>query len=506
MREITSPSLHDDYWFNDVEIFNRLKYGIDRIELEVDSGNLKIKENSVYDSNGIVYTIDSDTTIDSISYTAGHYYFVRTDEDDLTLLDVTSIPDYAYDPVRKGIYSPLNEKYLAQIYYDNGTWLFSYMAPGQINHMQDYKLNGKSFTTGLKDFIRDSSRLNFRQLGVSSMVKSKIAVGNGWIVTGGYSQNASSVNKGRIFRTQTGFSWEEITSPTDGALTGDEMWKLAYYKSIGGTPAFYLVCENLGGTAGTIGIIRSTNNGSTWSLVYSGASLGTAGNIGWFNNRLILYGPYNGSSKQVVIHSTNGTSWTATDTGLSSAYRFQGLAYGAGKYVAYLKNSASPYQQYSYTSTDLSTWSSANLIVNGRAAGSSQYNLLDYYNGTFVAACEGTTSLSYLATSTNGTSWTLRGFYSTDMETAKVYNLDDCFYITTYYGNYTSKDGVIVRPASGMPWSNTDLYYYANKYYTDDKCFITSLENTGVSGTPIQGAYISSSFYTIKYIEAYEAL
>jgi len=184
MREITSPSLHDDYWFNDVEIFNRLKYGIDRIELVVDSGNLKIKENSVYDSNGIVYTIDSDTIIDSISYTAGHYYFVRTDEDDLILLKVTSVPDYEYDPVRKGIYSPLNEKYLAQIYYDNGEWLFSYMVPGQINHMQDYKLNGKSFTTGLKDFIRDSSRLNFRQVGVSSLVKSKIAVGNGWLVTG----------------------------------------------------------------------------------------------------------------------------------------------------------------------------------------------------------------------------------------------------------------------------------------------------------------------------------
>lgn len=510
MRELTSPDPHDDYWFNDVEVVNRLKYGIDKINIEIGT-NVVLKSGSVFDSNGIIYSASSDTTIDTTpTYTAGHYYFVRTDGEDIILEDLTSVPTAAYDPVRKGVYSLTNEKYLAELFYVDGTWTVSYMSPGQINHLQDLKLNGTSFIDGLKTSIKDTGRSNLVPFALSQKTSCTFAVGNGWIVAGGYKQQTSdNAIRPMIKRSNDGLTWEEIASPTGGALTGVENWKVSYYKSIGGVPAFYLACDNLGGTANAIGIIRSTNNGSTWSLVGSGT--GNIAMMGWFNNRLVVYGGYNASSYWVFLHSTNGTTWNAISASSlpTSAYRFQGLAYGAGKYVVTMKNSASPYQQNSYTSTDLSTWSAANLIVNGRQAGSSQYALLDYSNGMFLAACEGTTSLSYLASSTNGTSWTLRGYYSTEMEVARIVGLGDSFLVANLYGIYTTRDGNALRPLPAAPlWRATGDSSPWIRYYPDDKIIITpslsgaSYLDAGPAG--VRTSFISSSFYTLKKLEEYD--
>ena len=266
--------------------------------------------------------------------------------------------------------------------------------------------------------------------------------------------------KGYISTSTDGLHWTVATQNTQlGSLQSDNWRALAYTGS-----KFVLLSEDFS--------ISTSTDGTTWTTpvsVYPGYS-GYFGSLAYDGNKLIAIN----TRGNISTSNDDGTTWT-TPTSSSSFNSGYGLCYGIGKYVsingygisvstdlqnwttgiavqpsytlynivyAFGKFIIISTNGYIYTSTDGTTWTSGNNVINMPDSGWNTYVksenkiVLINYNG-------------YYATSTdNGTTWTLRE--STELATVNYW--DGIAYNNNKYV-ILNANGYISISTDGITWT-----------------------------------------------------
>ncbi len=162
-----------------------------------------------------------------------------------------------------------------------------------------------------------------------------------------------------------GKSWTTAPAPTtlpagwSGSPTvGDNQWNLR--GGCNGLGMFLAV----GGTTNDDGMMLSSTNGTTWSLVG-----------GQMSNDGCAYG--NGRFLTNVRTSTDGKTWTSISTQISSRQ----MVFGKGMFVSVGDNGGGDV----HYSTDGKTWQALPITYTGTDANRLGYDALAYGNGRFVA-------------------------------------------------------------------------------------------------------------------------
>ncbi len=162
------------------------------------------------------------------------------------------------------------------------TWLFPEITAVQkivINHMNPHTLFAatsegvyKSTDAGTS-WIRSNSVLMAMDIVMSPIDTSMLISSHGSL--------NSSPNPGLYKTTNAGISWFQLTSglPT----TNFGRTALTIYQS---NPAIIYAGISDGGSGGMLGLYKSTNSGSNWTLVNSANYVGTQG---WYNNVIALH-------------------------------------------------------------------------------------------------------------------------------------------------------------------------------------------------------------------------
>jgi len=211
----------------------------------------------------------------------------------------------------------------------------------------------------------------------------KITFGNGIYVAVGYDGilNASNTAYGGIIVTSNdGINWERVATSVDDS----EFFDITYGNGI--FVASY----------GNGGILTSTD-GITWTARSSGVSYRIE-DLSYLNNEFIgLCSLYPN-----IITSTDGITWSLQ----TIIEPLKEIAYGNGKYVAvgthYAVNPRTrkwEYYHYSYTSSDLNTWTSQDFGFPSSIFKPLVYDIA-YNNGVFVIY-----SNYGCFTSTDGVTW-----------------------------------------------------------------------------------------------------
>ena len=188
--------------------------------------------------------------------------------------------------------------------------------------------------------------------------------------------------------------------------------------------------------AGGSSLVRSGNNGTSWSGVTQSilsTVLGTAfGSIGTGSTLVGLWVAV-GTGSNTIAYSYDGVTWTGAGSPLASA---TGVAYGAGMFIAYGNSATAAYSTNGSTWTTFTLYSSATYVI-----------AVAYGNGVWGASCYSQPN-SFLLYSTNGTTWTLFYLFSSTFATCIAFHNGFWVYpvrypsytqlnVTPFINNYT---------------------------------------------------------------------
>jgi len=162
-----------------------------------------------------------------------------------------------------------------------------------------------------------------------------------------------------------GKSWTKAAAPTTlptgwsgPPVDGDNQW--LFRGGCYGAGRFLAV----GGTAGDMGLLMSSNDGSAWTLVGGAQS-----------NDACAYGL--GHFVTNVRYSTDGTTWTNTTTAFSARQ----MVFGHGLFVSVADNGGG---DVAYSSDGMN-WKSLPITYVGTSGGDLGYTAVAYGNGRFLA-------------------------------------------------------------------------------------------------------------------------
>lgn len=167
-----------------------------------------------------------------------------------------------------------------------------------------------------------------------------------------------------------------------------------------------------GGYDGNSCFLRySTNGGTSWTTANS---LNHSYNkIKWVNNRFFALGTDNDNYTGRIMYSTDGINWTNVTPSLGfDVYYFKDVVFDGSKYhflgvdlnySFFTVSTATPATAASYGNKAVCTNTPAGVTLGGTW----DEGLLEYSNGKFTGAViDAATGQDYIITSTNGSSWT----------------------------------------------------------------------------------------------------
>lgn len=189
--------------------------------------------------------------------------------------------------------------------------------------------------------------------------------------------------------------------------------------------------------------------------VWTTQTSGLAGNIA-LNDILYVNSTYiTVGSSGTILTSTDGVSWTARTSGVSTA--LNSIAFGNGMYV--IAGSSNVI----LTSTNLSTWTTR---ASGHSVTTISLSVVEYLNGNFVM----TGSAGTILTSTDGISWTIRhqaSSLTTQALRGSAFNSGQYVVVGGAGVIYTSADLATWTSQTSNTTSNLFPAIYAqNKYVT----------------------------------------
>lgn len=199
------------------------------------------------------------------------------------------------------------------------------------------------------------------------------------------------------------------------------------------------------------GIYITTNNGTTWSKLFTS----TNDIIQLINDGTNIYAATNGAG--VYYSSDNGTTWLQRNTGLTKLQVFSVAKSNTNLFAATNGDGV-------FLSTDNgSSWNAIN-------TGLTQKNINTIHvSGTYVFA--GSSSAGIFVSTNNGTSWTQTSLTGKNVITIKSNN--NKIYAATFGG------GIYVSSDNGTTWSQinnglTNLYCYAITFYSTNNLFCST--------------------------------
>ena len=183
----------------------------------------------------------------------------------------------------------------------------------------------------------------------------------------------------------------------------------------------------------------------------------------------------------------NGNTWTA---GSNCTSELISICAGNGKFVGIVNNS-----NIAYYSTDGITWTSASVTSTSRA-----WSAICYGNGKYVAIATGTTT--YVAYSTNATSWTVKSFTSNLSEYVSiVYSSAISKYVAITSTPNSSSQIQVATSSDASSWTTaliTSTAGYCEKILTyNNKLYIF-----GKTGVLISSDASSWTNNTLKWSES----
>lgn len=234
--------------------------------------------------------------------------------------------------------------------------------------------------------------------------------------------------------TNQGLNWSVVYSDVTGSTS--------YLTSLGGADA-----NNVCATWGNGTCVRTTDGGSTWSL--NTGQFPTIMNSVSFLNSTTGFSAGSGGN---ISRTTNaGLNWTSMPTPQTDWSYFQVKVVSASEiYVV-----GDP--TYLYKSTDLGvTWSALPIYVSGTAVTFIWYSL-DHYGSTYVLSGD----YGQVAKSTDGcATWTAPGYFQ--LSTALMYDITTVPGTSKYwtvgraFGSTTTKE-IMYSSNSGANWTTYDV-------------------------------------------------
>ena len=158
-----------------------------------------------------------------------------------------------------------------------------------------------------------------------------------------------------------------------------------------------------------------------------------------------------------AVYSTDGVTWTEAED-LPSTIRWQGVAYGGGKFVAV---ASYDYSAIAYSSDGI-TWTKAKGYVDG------PWHLVAYGNGTFVAVASTTRTqdaTNYAAYSTDGVTWVKTTFPDVSKYRLNLIFADGKFVVVTGSTTYFSTDGITWTASANSGAASTRMLAYGKGLY-----------------------------------------
>ncbi len=238
-----------------------------------------------------------------------------------------------------------------------------------------------------------------------------------------------------------------------------------------------------------IGIIRSSDNGATWSEVNNGLTNRQVTAIG-LNGSNLFAGTYEGG---IFLSTDYGNNWTAVNTGLTNM-KVYSFAFSGNNIFAGTQGGGV------FLSTNNGTnWTP----VNNGLYGLSNYALLA--NGTYLYA--GTRGEGVFYSTNNGTNWLQ---YETGLTNL---NINDLAVIGSNLFVGTDGGGVFVSTNNGKNWSNVNLQliwligvknYFANSFVVSGSNLFAAIGGDGIFQTSDNG--ISWKRVTANLNSTYESL
>lgn len=218
-------------------------------------------------------------------------------------------------------------------------------------------------------------------------------------------------NGGRVMLSENGTTWTNVVSGIGGGQI-----------------------SHVGGRFFAAGGALTSLNGLTWQATNAPMTFTV---IVYGNGRFVGLG--GGGSR--VSFSEDGVNWAEETTVSTTTLR--GLTFGNGRFVAVGGEAAL------YSSTDGVVWSAGTVDVGGNS--SIQYQGVAFGAGLFLALGQGNVDVS-----SDGQSWTRR-YVSTIDALTEVEFVDGRFFVRGVSGNVSSVDGLSFVPASNLSLSTAGV-------------------------------------------------
>lgn len=298
-------------------------------------------------------------------------------------------------------------------------------------------------------------------------------------VTPAWTPNYSAVAYGNGRFVAVGYAMSGYTNSVV-ATSGDGIhWSL--HTNADSLDNFYAVATDGKGTFVAVGdngdTLRSTDNGTTWTLGSSGA--GTLYAISYINSQFVAVG-YGGS----VVYSTDGSSWNSANYSDDGSV-LSGITYGNGTYV--MVGEDGNYNSLYLTRTSLASGSWAVPSSPPPQVEPASFQLtVNYGNGVFLSFYNDGYLNGYLFTSTNGQTWTQQvELANTNVYSPEIYGgifANGSFRLVGLYDYLITATAVLAQPP-GITSANTASATYGSAFsYTITAS--NSPTSFGASGLP----------------------
>jgi hypothetical protein len=235
---------------------------------------------------------------------------------------------------------------------------------------------GGSVTSGTSLVVSDPAQ-SF------TLVSGGSATASGTVTLNGIASSGSLAvavgDKGKVVTSTDGKTWTDrtLSSPTNMHLQG-VAWDGTRFVAVG-----------LDYASGWVGVIHTSTDGISWSKKYTSST--SSSSINAFRSVVGTGGTLlvGGDAGRLLRSTDGGSAWTSVSSGavsISTAHSVTGLAYGSGTFVAtsHTYNSVASGDGQIYTSADGSTWTTK--TSGSGLTSSTDINSIAYLNNRFVGS------------------------------------------------------------------------------------------------------------------------
>ena len=223
--------------------------------------------------------------------------------------------------------------------------------------------------------------------------------GTRFVAVGGRSSGSSAsslTTSGMVLHSTDGVTWTAASGALDGAFLNGVTWNGTRFVAVGGTWSW----SPSESTFDAAPVVVHSTDGFTWTAASGAGALDDASylrGVTWGGGRFVAVGQSDASSRATIVHSTDGVTWTAASgaDALDHASDLRGVTWGGGRFVAVGTGSGiidtntgeeSPPGAMILHSTDGATWTA---VSSARALAGSLRGVT-WGGGRFVAVGQGT--------------------------------------------------------------------------------------------------------------------